>query len=145
MAEIAYNIGKTRIAQGLTDLDGGDIRMAIIITSKTGANDPDLGTIAAIDAVGTVAFHTERVAMTSLSVTQDNTNDRANIDSANVTFAAAPGVTALAAVVYDNNSQAGTPPTGDGSRFPITYHDTGFPQPMDGGLVVTVSDWARLT
>lgn len=140
MAEVVYNVGKTRIAAGDTAMDSSDIRMLIVITSKTGADDPDLGTLAAIDAVGTVAFHSERIAMTSLTVTQDNTNNRANIDSANVTFAAAPGVTALAAIVYDH-AAGGT----DSSRFPIAFYDTGFPQPMDGGLVVTVTDYLRLT
>lgn len=138
MAEIVYNVGKTRILAGDTALDTSDLRMLIVITSKTGADNPDLGTLAAIDAVGTVAFHTERVALASLTVTQDNTNDRANADSGNVTFAAAPGVTALAAIIYDH-AAGGT----DSARFPISFHDTGFPQPMDGGLTVNVADWLR--
>lgn len=141
MAEVVYNIGKTRIAQGLTDLDGGDIRALVVITSKTGAADPDLGTLAAIDAVGTVAFHTERIALTTLTVTQDNTNDRANVDCANFSFAAAAGVTALALIIYDN-AAGGT----DSVRFPIAFYDTGFGAglPMDGGLNVTVNDYLRI-
>lgn len=138
MAEIWYNVGKTRVFGGDTALDTADLRMLIIITSKTGADEPDLGTLAAIDAVGTVAFHSERVALSSLTVTQDNTNNRVNADSGNVTFAPAVGVTALAAVIYDHAGGAN-----DGLRFPLTFHDTGFPQVMDGGLVVNVADWAR--
>jgi hypothetical protein len=140
MAEIWYNVGKTRVAAGDTALDSSDLRMLIVITSKTGADDPDLGTLAAIDAVGTVAFHSERIALSSLTVTQDNTNNRANIDAGNVTFAAAAGVTALAAIIYDHAAGGS-----DSARFPLAFFDTGFPQPMDGGLVVTVADWARLT
>lgn len=140
MTEVVYNVGKTRILAGDTALDTGDLRALIIITSKTGASDPDLATLAAIDAVGTVAFHTDRQALASLTVTQDNTNDRANADSGNITFAAAPGVTALAMVIYDN-AAGGT----DSVRYPIAYYDTGFPQPMDGGLVVNVADWLRAT
>lgn len=142
MADIWYNIGKTRVAAGDTPLDTSDLRAAIIITSKTGADDPDLATVAAIDAVGTVALHSERVALTSLTVTVDNTNNRANMDSANVTFAAAPGVTALAMVIYDHAAGGS-----DATRFPLTFHDTNFGAgiPMDGGLVVTVTDWARAT
>lgn len=140
MAQVVYNIGKTRIANGSTNLASGDIRILIIITSTAGASDPDLGTLAAIDAVGTVAFHTERIALSSLTVTQDNTNDRANIDAANVSFAAAPGVTALAALIYDNAAGGS-----DSVRFPIAFYDTGFPQPMDGGLNVTITDYLRLT
>jgi hypothetical protein len=109
-----------------------------VITSKTGASDPDLATMAAIDAVGTVAFHSERVTLASVTVTTDNTNDRVNIDSGNITFAAAPGVSALAMIIYD-----ATTDTNDTTRIPITFHDTGFPQPMDGGLVVSVADFLR--
>jgi hypothetical protein len=138
MAEIVYNVGKTRILAGDTALDTADLRMLIVITSKTGADDPDLGTLAAIDAVGTVAFHSERIALASLTVTQDNTNNRANADAGNVSFAAAPGVTALAAIIYDH-AAGGT----DSARFPISFHDTGFPQPMDGGLTVNIADWLR--
>lgn len=140
MAEVVYNVGKTRILAGDTALDSSDLRMLIVITSKTGASDPDLGTLAAIDAVGTVAFHSERVALASLTVTQDNTNDRANADAGNVTFAAAAGVSALAAIIYDH-AAGGT----DSVRYPISFHDTGFPQPMDGGLVVNIADWLRGT
>jgi hypothetical protein len=140
MAEITYNVGKQRILNGDTPLDSADLRMAIIITSKTGADDPDLATMAAIDAIGTVAFHTERVALTGLTVAVDNVNNRASADAGNVTFAAAPGVSALAAVIYDNAAGAN-----DGLRYPISFHDTGFPQPMDGGLVVNISDFLRAT
>lgn len=140
MAEIWYNRGKLRVVAGDTPLDTSDLRMLIIITSKTGADDPDLDTLADIDAAGTVAFHSERVALASLTVTQDDTNNRVNADSGNVTFAAAPGVTALAAVIYDHAAGGS-----DSLRFPLTFYDTGFPQPMDGGLVVNVTDWARIT
>lgn len=140
MAEIVYNVGKTRIANGDTPLDSADLRMLIVITSKTGADNPDLATLAAIDAVGTVAFHSERVALSSLTVTQDDTNNRANADSGNVSFAAAPGVTALAAIIYDHAGGGS-----DSARYPIAFYDTGFPQPMDGGLNVTVNDFLRVS
>lgn len=142
MAEIAYNVGKTRIAAGDTALDTADLRMLLIITSKTGADNPDLATLAAIDAVGTVAFHSERVALTGLTVTQDDTNNRANADAANLSFAAAPGVVALAAVIYDHAAGGS-----DATRFPLFFYDTGFGAgiPIDGGLNVTITDYARLT
>jgi hypothetical protein len=139
MAEIVYNRGKTRILAGDTPLDSADLRMLILITSKTGADEPDLDTVADVDAVGTVAIHSERIALTGEAVAQDDTNNRANADSGNVTFAAAPGVSALAAIIYDEGG--GT----DATRYLMSFHDTGFPQPMDGGLVVTINDWLRAT
>jgi hypothetical protein len=138
MSEVVYNVGKARALVGAITAGGTNLKAAIIITSKTGAADPDLATMAAIDAVGTVAFHSQRVALTSVTVTTDNTNDRVNIDSGDITFSAAAGVTALALVIYD-----ATTDTSDSTRIPISYHDTGFPQPMDGGLVVAVSDFLR--
>ena len=44
----------------------------------------------------------------------------------------------LAMFIYDKPTD-----TSDSTRFLLTYHDTGFAQPMDGGLVVTVSDFVR--
>lgn len=142
MTNVVYNVGKTRIAAGDLALDSGDLRALLVITSKTGLFDPDLGTLAAIDAVGTIAFHTERVVLSGLTVTQDNTNDRANCDAANFSFASSAGVTALAIVIYDN-AAGGT----DSVRYPVYASDDNFGagMPLDGGLNVTVNDWLRLT
>lgn len=140
MAEVAYNAGKARLLAGAVTAGGSNLKAAVIITSKTGASDPDLATMAAIDAVGTVAFHSERLSLASVTVTTDNTNDRINLDAANLSFAAAAGVTALALVVYD-----ATTDTSDSTRIPLFFYDTGFGAglPMDGGLNVTITDFAR--
>jgi hypothetical protein len=139
MAEVTYNTGKQKLAAGVITAGTTNLAAAIVITSKTGADNPDLATMAAIDAVGTVAFHTERVPLSSVTVSVDNTNDRVNIDSGNITFAAAPGVSALAMIIYDKTTD-----TTDTTRIPLFFYDTGFPQPMDGGLVVNVADFARV-
>lgn len=138
MAEIVYNVGKARLLAGAVTTGGTNLKAAVVITSKTGADNPDLATMAAIDAVGSVAFHSERVTLTSVTATTDNTNDRVNLDSANISFAAAPGVSALALIIYD-----ATTDTSDSTRIPIAFYDTGFPQVMDGGLSVTVTDFLR--
>jgi hypothetical protein len=140
VVEKFYNVGKAKVAAGAIVTAGTNLTAAIIITSKTGSDDQDLTTVAAIDAVGTVAFHSERIVLTSVTVTTDQTNDRINIDCGNITFAAAPGVSALAMIIYDK-----TVDTNDTTRIPIAFYDTGFPQPMDGGLVVNVTDFARVT
>lgn len=140
MAEVTYNAGKARLLAGAITAGSTNLRAALIITSKTGASDPDLATMAAIDAVGTVALHSQRVTLTSVTVTTDNTNDRVNIDSADISFSASAGVTALAMVIYD-----ATTDTSDSTRIPLFYYDTGFGSgvPIDGGLNVTVTDFAR--
>lgn len=140
MAESVYNAGKARLLAGAITSGSTNLTAAIIITSRTGASDPDLATMAAIDAVGTVAFHSERLTLSSVTVTTDNTNDRINLDAANLSFAAAAGVTALAMVIYDRTTD-----TNDTTRIPLFYYDTGFGSglPMDGGLNVTITDFAR--
>lgn len=140
MAEVWYNAGKARALAGAITAGGTNLKAAVIITSKTGASDPDLATMAAIDAVGTVAFHTQRLSLASVTVTTDNANDRVNLDAADLAFSAAAGVTALALVIYD-----ATTDTNDTTRIPLCFYDTGFGTglPMDGGLNVTINDFAR--
>jgi hypothetical protein len=139
VAETATNRGKTRIAAGDTSLDSSDLRMLVILGTQTGVNDPDLNTVADLDAVTSVSIHSERLALASLTVTEDDTNNRANADCANLSFAAAPGVTAQGVAIYDEGG--GT----DATRHVLFIYTTGFPQPMDGGLNVTVNDYARLS
>lgn len=143
MADIAYNRGKFRVAGGDTQLDGGsDLRMLLITGTKTGADDPDLDTVADLDAVSGVGIHTERVALTGETLTQDDTNNRANADANTVAFAVSAGVTALAAVIYDEGG--GT----DATRHLLAFYDSNFGagKSLDGGLNVNIpSDYARLT
>ena len=141
MAAIVYNRGKTRILAGDTPLDTSDLRVLIIVTSKTGADNPDLDTVAELDAVGTVAIHTERVALAGEAVAQDDANDRANATATSpVTFAPAAGVNGLASVVYDEGG--GT----DATRHLISFDDTnwGAGKAMDGGLEINIpTQWLR--
>lgn len=142
MAEVTYNTGKARSLAGLLAAGTTNLAAALVITSKTGASDPDLTTMAAIDAVGTVALHATRVALTGVTVTTDNANDRVNIDAADITFPAAAGVTALAMIIYDKTTD-----TSDTTRIPLSFHDTNFGAgvPLDGGIVVAVTDLLRQT
>lgn len=137
MAETVTNRGRYRALDAL--VDASDLRMLVILGTQTGVNSADLSTVADLDAVSGVSIHSERIALTSETVTQDDANDRAALDSANVTFASAPGVTAQGVAVYDEGAGA------DAGRDLIAVYTTGFPQPMDGGLTVTVSDLLRAT
>lgn len=140
MTTVVYNVGKAKVAAGVLPNAATNLKATVITGTKTGASDPDLATLAAIDAVSGVGLHTERVALGSVTQTTDNTNDRINWDSANITFAAAAGVSALALIIYD-----ATTDTSDTTRIPILFDDTNFSTgiPMDGGLVVTVNDFLR--
>jgi hypothetical protein len=137
MAETVTNKGKYLLSTvGINNLT---IRACVFTGTATGTNNPDLDTVADLDAVSGVSIHSERLTPGSITVTEDDANDRANIDCANLTFAAAPGVTAQGLAFYHEVSAA------DASRQLISIHTTGFPQPMDGGLTVTVADFLRLS
>jgi hypothetical protein len=137
MANIVYNRGKYL----LTTLGVAGItwRATVFTGTQTGADNVDLNTVADLDAVTSVNIHTERLTPTGVAATEDDANDRVNIDCANLSFAAAPGVTAQGLVFYHEGS--GT----DATRELISCYTTGFPQPVDGGLNITVNDFARLT
>lgn len=143
MSEIAYNRGKTRLTNGLMNAVGSDLRMLLLVGAlPAGWSNPALNTIADLAAVPGITIHSERIALTGLTDTQDDVNNRANLDSNNVTFAGVVGVTAFAGVIYD---QAGG--VTDATRFLVVGSSTGFGvggKPLDGGLSVIVNDWARV-
>lgn len=137
MAETVTNRGKYRLLARALSGSALDLRMCVITGTATGVNDADLNTVADLDAVTGVSIHSERVALTGEAASEDDTNDRAALDSDNVTFAAAAGVTARGVAIYDEGNST------DAGRDLLAIYTTGFPQPMDGGLVVTVADFLR--
>ena len=140
MPSVTYNRGAARIMECALSTTALDLRAALVTGTVTGVDNRDLDTVAAIDALNSSAtnIHSERVALTGEAAVEDDANDRANVDAANITFAAAPGVTATALIIYDEGG--GT----DATRWLVMGVTTGFPQPVDGGLNVTVNDFLRL-
>lgn len=142
MTDVVYNRGKFRIMSGATDLDGVNLR-AILATHPTtalgvGWDDPDLNTVADLDAVVDVTLHTtDRQTLTNPTVAEDDANNRVNADADNIAFGAVAGEVARAIFIYDEGG--GT----DATRELIYGSDTNFPQPLDGGLTVQVNDWLR--
>lgn len=135
MAETTTNRGKYRMLAALAA--DADLWMVVFTGTATGTNNPDLNTLADLDAVSGVSLHTERIALSGIVVTENDTSDRAEIDADDVTFAAAAGVDAVGVAVFDNAA------VDDASRDLIGVYSTGFPQPMDGGLEVNVADILR--
>lgn len=135
MADVTTNRGKYRALLALAA--GADLRMLVFTGTQTGTTNPDLNTVADLDALSSVAIHSERIALSSIATSQDNANDRSALDCADVTYAAAPGVTAQGVAIYDHTGGS------DSARDLIAVYITGFPQPMDGGLVVQVADFLR--
>jgi hypothetical protein len=137
MTETATNRGKFRIATD--NLSTADFRMCYFTGTATGTDDPDLNTVADLEAVTGVTVAAERVALTNESVTEDDTNNRVNVDADTVAFSAAPGVTAQGAAIYIEGAS-------DAARDIIGIYTTGFPQPVDGGMNVNIpGDFLRIT
>jgi hypothetical protein len=111
--------------------------MLVFTGTQTGTADPDLNTVADLDAVSSVAIHSERIALTGEAVAEDDTNNRAGFDTNNVSFGASVGTTAQGVAVYDEGG--GT----DASRDLLLIVTDGFPLSMDGGLTVNVTDILR--
>lgn len=135
MAETVTNRGKLRIANA--NIGTADLRMCYFTGTQVGANDPDLNTVADLEAVISVAVAAQRVQLASVTVAEDDVNDRVNVDCNTVAFSAAPGVTAQGVAIYVEGID-------DTARDLVAIYTTGFPQPVDGGLNVNVTDFLRI-
>ena len=146
MAETVYNLAKSGMADGSIDLDTNTIRILLLKTTAAGAYDPDLNTVADVLAVGSVAEcdFTNYVRKTmTVTVSVDDTNNRANVDAADVTWSSAGGAsnnTPAAALVYKFV-------TDDASSTPIAYYDTNFGSTSTNGgdFTGTISDFLRIS
>jgi hypothetical protein len=143
MAQVVYNRFKQRVVTGQIDLDSANIRCLILETTAAGAFNPDIDTVSALLAVGGVTEATGTGAgrrTATLTVTEDDTNDRANVALASaVTWTGANWGDAVAVVFYDEGS--GT----DATRQLIAYYDTGLPITTNGGdLTINTGDILRV-
>lgn len=140
MAETVYNVAKAEFARADIDWENGDIRCALLTGSLT--IEPDHATVAAVIAANTEASDASygRVAAGTQTVTQDDTNDRANCDFATVDFGALDNETPTAMLVYLHV-------TNDSDSVPISLHDSNFGSPANGAgyTVTTPNDVLRLT
>lgn len=146
MAQTVFNVAKARIANGSLDLDTSGLSMLLLKTTAAGAYNPDLDTVSALLAVGGVAecdfTNYVRKSLGTVTVTEDDTNDRANVDAANITWTAAGGATnntPVAAVIYQDGAS-------DAARYLVGYYDTNFGSTATNGgdFTINISDFLRL-
>jgi len=121
MANGVYNRAKFLLAGAGLDLDTADLRLMLVNTGYTfdnnhnfidnaGAGDP-------IDQEITVGGYA-RVALTTKTLTEDDTNDMAYLDADDVVFTAlAAGQTIGGAILFDNAGGADT------ARIVIAFYD----------------------
>jgi hypothetical protein len=145
MAAVFTNKGKHLFATGAIVPGTTDLRMGLLKTcANIAASTPDINFISDMEAHADFAELTgaagyARVALTSVAATEDDTNDRSNIDSADVAFGAlGTGGTIVGAWIYKYNAA-------DSAAEVIAIYDL-TSTPTNGGTVtVTVADWARVT
>lgn len=132
MAETVTNRGKFRFFSAF--LAANDVRMGAILGTAVGVNDPDLNTVADLDAVAGVSILAERLTLAGETVGEDDVNNRAFYDANNTSFTPVAATTVQGVFIYDEGG--GT----DGTRDLIAVYTTGFPQALDGGLNININN-----
>ncbi|MGW1267536.1 hypothetical protein [Streptomyces sp. NPDC002491] len=143
MANIVFNIALGRLAYYASLPATNDALIMVPIETSGIVNDAtmrdydDLGAL--LGGASNEQTTMGRKTLASVTATVDDTNDRVNIDCADVTWTAATG-NAISAVVicYDPDTTGGT----DADLIPLTKHDVTM-TPDGSDFTLTVSDFAR--
>lgn len=130
-ASFVYTGAKTDVLQGEIDLDApNDIRALLVMTNTTADTEQDdhfIGDIGTLDEMDGANY--VRKALTGETVNQDDANNRAEFDAADVTWTAlGAGARSIAGVVIFKFV------TNDADSVLLAYIDTGgFPIAANGG------------
>lgn len=138
MASLVYNLAKKELLDGSLDLDTDVIKVMLVTSSyvanadndfvdQAGANDPiDHELTGTGYAAG--FGNSGRKTLASRAVTEDDANDRGELDAADITWTGIDAGTAAAAIMF----RAGT--SDDTDALLIAYIDTGgFPVVTNSG------------
>jgi hypothetical protein len=142
MAVCTYNAGADRIMECALSTTALDLRCAYV-TAVGGAGDiaaminQDIDTVAAVDALTGLGISAQRVALTGETSTEDDTNNRANVDAADVVFTPV-AESAWGHIIYDEGGGA------DATRTLIKGQSYASAQPVNGGLTLTIADFLRV-
>ena len=133
-----FTPAKQKIAKGDADFDTLDVRCILVMSNTTADTDQDAATISAI---GTLDEYDgsgyARVDIGASTITQDDANNRSEIDYPDFTFGATVAAGTRQAVGFVIYVEVGT----DAQDWPVAYVDTGgFPFAGNGGAInVTVN------
>ncbi|MFI0530314.1 hypothetical protein ACH3XX_09720 [Streptomyces scabiei] len=143
MANIVFNIALGRLAYYASLPATNDALIMVPIETSGIVNDAtmrdydDLGAL--LGGASNEQSTMGRKTLASVTATVDDTNDRVNIDCADVTWTAATG-NAISAVVicYDPDTTGGM----DADLVPLTKHDVTM-TPDGSDFTLTIADFAR--
>jgi hypothetical protein len=137
MASLIYNSYKLKLIDSSTkiDLSSDTIKLALVTSTYVpSADNHDFFNDITNEVVGT-GYTAGGATLASKTTTQDNTNDRAVFDAADVSWTTS-SITARGAVLYKSTGVASTSPiigyidfgtdkTSDGGTFQITFSVNG--------------------
>jgi hypothetical protein len=142
MPETVYNVAKAEFARADIDWESADIRSLLLRGTIT--QDPTNATLTDVFAETGNDELTDgsyaRVALSSKTVTQDDGNNRANIDATTVDYGALNNETPTAILFYLHVGA-------DSANIPISIHSSGFGAAANGAgyTVTTPNDILRFT
>lgn len=120
MANVVYNRAKKNLMDGTIDLDTSAIKVLLVTSAYTPDADHNfVSQVSANELVNVSGTGYARKTLSSKTVTQDDTNNLAYFDAADLSYTAINAGTAKAAIVfYDTGS--------DATAVLIAYIDQGF-------------------
>jgi hypothetical protein len=147
MADFVFNIAKGKLAYYAGLPAANDALIAVLLKSsglETDATLKDYDDLAALLG-GTSDEATDasysRKTLASVSVTVDDTNDRVDIDCADITWTALAGAAiGKLVIVYDPDTTTGT----DSTVVPLTAHDFAI-TPDGSDVTAQVSNFDRIS
>ena len=142
MAQTATNKGKHLFATGGIVPGTTDLRLGLLKTLASHANVPDINFITDMEAHADFAELTvsgySRQTLTGEAATEDDTNDRSNIDSDNATFSAlAAGETIVGAFLFVHTGS-------DATASVVAIYDLTSTPTNGGDVTITITDFLRL-
>lgn len=144
MADFVFNIAKFQLLNGDIDFNAPDDIEVLLLEAATDENADDVDIAAVLARAGTTELATyTRGDLISEATTQDDANDRAEFDAADIVFSAVVAQNAIVAyVIYKDvdgtdanaipimfvDSATGLPLTPNGSDITITWNAQGILQ-----------------
>lgn len=136
MPDVIYNSFKTNLMNGNIDLDTNSFKCMLVTSAYTPNQDMHVDRADVTNEVTGTGYTAGGVALTSLSVTQDNTFDRGEWDFADPVWPSST-ITARGAVIYKDTGVAandllvayidfGSDKSSSGGEFRLTINSEGF-------------------
>lgn len=146
-SDLTFNVAKGKVAYYAGLPAANDALIAVLLKSsglETDSTLKDYDDLSALLA-GTSDEATDasysRKTLASVTVTVDDTNDRVDLDCADITWTALAGAAiAKLVIVYDPDTTTGT----DSTVIPLTAHSLDV-TPDGSDVTVTVSNFCRIT